>query len=347
MSVTQKAIADRLGVSRQLVTFALNGGGTVSEQKRREILEVAEEMGYRRNELARAMMTGKSRVLGVLAYDSSTEQIATIIAGAIDETAPAGYSTKVVHLPFRGSREELNEVLHRCVSWRLDGIMAVSINSDAIELLEQEMGRSQCPVVYVENSGTIEDATSIDSDIQGGFRAAIEHLISLGHQRICHLSGPSQHALTHERNIVFRQVLEEFGLDSSQAITEAHWSDAALVEKAILSQIAVPNGPTAFICAGDGAAMVVLRTLRNHGYNVPYDFSVIGLGNFNLSSYADPPLTTIAQPFRDMGRLAARRLLRAVEHTEHQNVGIASSQDSIGCTLVVRSSTAPPRQTGP
>ena len=106
MHVTQKAIADQLGVSRQLVTHALNGVGTISEEKRREVLEAAERMGYRRNELARAVATGKSRILGILTNNPITESMARTIAGALEEAAEQGYSTKVMFLPWEADEAE-------------------------------------------------------------------------------------------------------------------------------------------------------------------------------------------------------------------------------------------------
>ena len=351
MAITQKQIAEALGVSHQLVSFALNGGGTVSEARRREIVEAAHAMGYRRNELARAMVTGKSRILGLVTYSDTVEHIATIIAGALDEAVKDGYAVKVLHLPFNGTPEEVQEIAHRCTAWRLDGVVAVTLLPRVLDVLTPELRASGCPVAYVENSFSNDEDILVRTDDRSSFRAAVEHLVALGHRRIAHICGPDEDPISQARSALFLDVLREFELPvGPRSLIQTHpslWIHRESIERAAHAMIEAPERPSAVVCSGDAAAMIVMRVARRRGLQVPEQLSVMGFGNFALGAHADPPLTTIAQPFREMGRLATRRLIEQISSNSSANMAadLASAGRGIHelpTRLVVRESTAPP-----
>ncbi len=344
MAVTQKHIAQSLGVSHQLVSYALNGGGSISQERRREVLAAAQEMGYRRNELARAMVTGRSHILGLLTYNDSGEHIATVVSGALDEATRAGYAVKVLHISHQGSMDELRDVAHRCSAWQLDGALAVALKPDAIAVFAAELASIGCPVAYVEN---VDWPTSmlVKTDDHSAFRAAVEHLVALGHRHIVHLSGPN-HPLTTARNAIFLEMLREFDLPVDvQSLIANHpvdWADRETIEAITHALLDRSPRPSAVICAGDASAMIVMRVAQQRGFQVPGDLSVIGFGNFGLAAHAYPPLTSIAQPFREMGRLTAQRLLEYIAEDESESSSRpAHKTDELPAHLIVRESTAP------
>lgn len=351
MPVTQKEIAEHLGVSRQLVSFALNGVGGVSEQTRRDILEAASRMGYRRNEMARAIGTGKSRVVGVLTHDAqfegNTEHTSAMVAGALQGAATRGYATKLLPMPFSDSDAELEEIIQLCTAWRLDGIVAVCLRENAIRVLTKELRSSNCVVAYVETSANAKDQPNeieVATDDYSGIYAAVEHLYKLGHRRISHLSGPMERDMTRARNAIFLRVMEKLGLEiGKDTIIESHWGNVPLIEKSVHYMLDLPERPTGVLCSGDQAGMIAMRVARRRGLSVPQDLSVIGFGNFALSAHADPPLTTIGQSFRKMGWVAMEHLLKRLEG-EEMPTG-EPLRELVEAQLIVRESTAPPHLT--
>ena len=343
MHVTQKAIADQLGVSRQLVTHALNGVGTISEQKRREVLEAAEKMGYRRNELARAVATGKSRILGILTSSGINEAAARTIAGALEEAADHGYSTKLMFLPFYAEQAEAQQILQRCSTWRLDGVLVVGLSDEHVELLRDEMAQGGRPVAFANNLPP-QDAIGAYTDDASAFRLAVQHLYDLGHRRIAHLGARPTSNLAVSRLEICLQVLREFGLSvDDHSATLTSWNDVELMEQGVHRLLDAPQPPTALLCAGDNLAMVAMKVARNRGLSVPEQLSVIGFGDHSDSPFTDPALTTISQPHEQVARHAVRQLLAYVELKLAAEMPFPQPHClSDGCQLIVRASTAVP-----
>ncbi len=345
MHITQKEIADSLGVSRQLVTYALSGGGTVSNQKRREIIEAAEKMGYRRNELARAMVTGRSRILGILTTSEINENMGRTIAGALEEAARRDYSTKLMFLPFDADEIEVQHIVKRCSAWRLDGVLVTNLSDRHFEILRDEMARGNRPIAFAGNLPP-ERAIGACSDDDSAWRLAIQHLVDLGHRRIAHLGARPTSRLAVTRLESCQKVLQEFGLafdDFSATLTS--WGEADLIEQGVNRLLDAPQPPTALLCAGDVLGMVALRVARKRGLKVPEQLSVVGFGDNNDSRFSDPALTSIAQPHEEVARVAVRQLLA---HVECGPEDVAPSQQlqrlTSGCQLMVRASTAPAPQ---
>ncbi len=345
MHVTQKEIADKLGVSRQLVTYALSGSGTVSDRKRREILEAAERMGYRRNELARAMVTGKSRILGILTGHEINEAMARTIAGALGEAAEHGYSTKLMFLPFNADQAEAQRVLQLCSSWRLDGALVVGLSDEHVTLLRDEMAKGDRPVAFASNMPP-EGAIGAYTDDDSAWRLAIQHLVDLGHRRIAHLGARPTSVLARTRIDSCRRVLREFGLKVDfHSDTFSSWSETGLIEAGFHRLLDAPQPPTALLCSGDALALVAMRTARRRGLRVPQDLSVVGFGDSENSKYADPALTSIMQPHEEVARIAVRQLISHVEcESEIVQLPRQAHRLTTGFQLVVRDSTAAPFQ---
>jgi LacI family repressor for deo operon, udp, cdd, tsx, nupC, and nupG len=220
----------------------------------------------------------------------------------------------------------------------------------ALEVLSQQLSERGCPIACVENM-TGRDDILVKTDDGSAFRAAVKHLKALGHRRIVHLSGPN-HPISRSRNAIFLRMLAELGLPVSQdSLIPTHphdWQDRAGIEAATHALLDRSPRPTAVICAGDAAAMIAMRVAQQRGFRVPGDLSVIGFGNFELGAHAYPPLTSIAQPFREMGLLATQRLIELISSGETALSNATSlaapvrGTDELPAHLVVRESTAPP-----
>ncbi len=307
-------IAARVGVSQATVSYVLNGrksGVPVREEMRTRILQTAEELGYRRNELARAMASGKNYVLGFVTHLPGEENSNRIMLGAQEEASDKGYTIRL--LPLAGF-PDYQQAFARLAEQRLAGVMALNFKADAIDCLREETQRFGIPVVLMDDPPTQNWAASVVSDDADGLRQAIAHLRQLGHERIAFVSAQSNSPLAQQRQDSFLRLMEESGLLVPDSFVIAtNWKNPEIIEKGLrhlLEPGRDPSAyPTALLCAGDFIAMVALRLARALGFHVPRDVSIVGFADFLFASYADPPLTTIAQPYEEMGRLGVRYLL--------------------------------------
>ncbi len=340
-------IAERAGVSRATVSYVLNGRhqNRLGQETRDRVLAAAAEMGYRSNELARAVATGKSRTLGILTSEELSEPQARTIGGALAEATKQGYSTKLIHVPFDADEEEAKRALQLCTSWRLDGALVIGLSDPHVELLHAEMSQGNRPVAFV-GATPPENSTGAYGDDAAAWRLAVQYLVDLGHRRIAHLGARPDSKLSQNRSALCLQVLREFGLPVTQHSTIfTSWVEANLIAEGTHRLLDAPQRPTALLCSGDALAMVALCEARSRGLNVPRDLSVIGFSNFNTSPYTDPPLTSIAEPIEETARHAVRHLLARIEgEPGGANDPNVPFKVTTGFRVVVRSSTAPPKQ---
>jgi DNA-binding LacI/PurR family transcriptional regulator len=335
-------IAARAGVARSTASGVLNGQDKklrISAETRQRVLEVAEEMGYRRNELARTIAVGKSFVLGFLKQEN-LEQEAQIMEGVLTEAADSGYLVKTMVRAKSGSVED---VARQCSAYRLAGLIVRRPPTHETESLCREIDANGIPRVFVDDYVHMPESYVISSDDALGMRLSVEHLLSLGHQEIAYFAGDSSHPQGLVRKNAFLDVMREHGMRvTPKWVHDARW-DIDIAEQLVRQIFGDPGQkPTGVVCDGDAVGAGVLRSLANLGFHVPRDVSVVGYGGLVFTSYLNPPLTTIAQPFQEIGRAAVRVLLDRVEAT-----GADSTRSLIGIqllppTLVIRSSTSPP-----
>jgi DNA-binding LacI/PurR family transcriptional regulator len=340
-SVTMGDIAQKAGVSRATASYVINERDTtvrISEETRHRVLEAARILGYRRNDLARAIVTGKNRVLGVLARTPGPEPKARILEGILEEAGERNYFIKLLH---QSPQEDVREVARRCVEQRLAGVVVLRPSQSTLSALYEELEHYQIPTVLVDNSLPQKGAINVTSDDVQGCRLAVEHLVALGHRRIAQIEGRRDpNPLLRES--AFRRAMADKGLpvpDSHVVYTDWNMGQTEHAVNALLHWR--EDSPTALFCsAGDHFAAVVIRALRTLGLAVPTHVSVVGYSDLLLAECADPPLTTIAQPFHEMGRVAVRHLLTRLE-AEGEAPANEPAEYFLPVQLVVRGSTGP------
>lgn len=309
--VTMSKIAERVGVSQATVSYVLNNrnnGISIRPETRQRILDTASEMGYRRNDLARAMVTGKNFVLGFLTRNPGDEGAARMMVGAQEEANRGGYFIKLLPVPADG---DYRACIERSIEQRLAGILVQNLAPAMLELLRTEAHRYNIPVVLIDDVPPEAWATRVTSDDELGIREAIAHLRELGHRRIGFVAAQAHSVLSQARTAAFRAAMAEAGLNAPDAhICWTDWRKADVIEREVGRLLSGPGDkPTALLCAGDLIAMTTLRTARQLGFALPQQLSVVGFADFLMAEFADPPLTTIAQPFEAMGRAAVQALL--------------------------------------
>jgi DNA-binding LacI/PurR family transcriptional regulator len=341
--ITMQDVAQRAGVSKSTVSFVLNNrqraDGTISEDTRQRVMEAASALGYRRNELARAVGAGKSRMIGFLATDLAYEPVARMMAGALTEAQDNGYTLKVLRMEHMSIDDA---AIQHCIELRLSGVLVVYQEEGSVHRLYQEMSQYKVPVAILDNSISQPWAARVISDDVEGTRLAIEHLVALGHQRIACISGAPFIVSAVVRADSYRAAMTEFGLAvPDDYIAWADWEiEPARRAARQLLNLPAKRRPTAIFCAGDLMAMVAIREARKMGLRIPEDLSVVGYADFKMASLCDPALTTVAQPFEQMGQIAVQQLW---SYGKGDEPGREKTNECIVPTqLVVRDSTAPP-----
>lgn len=331
-------IARRCGVSRATVSAVLNDHheklgikGATAEK----IRATAEKMGYFRNEMAVAIKTGQNAVIGCITVDLSAEWIARAVTGLLETAQGEDYLIKIINV---SSADAVSDALGKLVRQRMAGTFCVNVNvTNAVGRSFRELcERYQMPIVGVNCSESIGGQHFRSDDLQG-MAQAVGHLWKLGHRRIAHLTGDLESMTGSLRREGFLRAMRERGVTSPTGLLIPSSYDVAQAEP-IADRFfkQTKSLPTAIICANDEVAAVAVRAARRAGLSIPGDLSMVGYSDMKSASLADPPLTTIRQPFEKMGSRGAAILLDLIRGKAKKTTGI----EWLPTKLVVRDSTS-------
>lgn len=304
---TIRDVARQAGVSHQTVSRVINGSEGVLPETRALVETAIEQMGYRPSAIARSMARGQTRTLACISPNLTDYTFASVIEGAEVEARQHDYfmlsSSASDPEAFRALVDEL--VGHR----RVDGLIVINPYSDErFEHIPQDF-----PLVFVGASAHEKNICSVSLDDEKVAYEATHHLISLGHTKIALVTGPMEEDCSRDRTEGYRHALQEAGIafDESMVI-EGDWS-ATSGQSSLLSFVEQGRVPTAVFAQNDRMAMGVLRAARDANIKVPTQLAVIGVDDMPLSSYFDPPLTTMRQDMPRIGQEATRMLLDIIQ----------------------------------
>jgi LacI family transcriptional regulator len=318
------------------VSRALNGKTEVLPATRDRVLAAASQFDYRPNGLGRALKSGRSRTVGVVARPAN-DFCSQVILGVHDRLAEAGVAPILQCCPEGGeTHDATRELLHRLVELRVEGVIFWTIGAnDLPDVYFHEVWERGLPLVALDRAMPRTHADFSGTDDAGGGRLAAEHLLGLGHRRIVHLGGPSIGTYADRRAGFEGALMRTGGLDYSFRLCDRVEcvEDAA----AVLRQPAATR-PTAIFVSNDYYAVGVYDAARNLGLEIGRDLSVVGFADVPLASLLLPKLTTVKQDAIQIGRNAAELLLDRIEGRVE---ALQPRVVRIGCELVVRSSTGP------
>lgn len=322
-------VAAAAGVSAQTVSRVLNDHPNVQESTRRRVLAVVEDLGYRRNNTARALVTGRSKTIGVLTLATNNYSRSSLALGVELGAREAGYTVNSVTSSL--SVQGLTDAVSRLVFQGVDGIIIAAPLQDAAEKIGKITAR--IPTVNTDGSSNMGDGkVGVDQDIAAVM--ATKHLLELGHKTVWHVAGPVEWSDAASRLTSWRRTLKEAGCEVPPEL-HGDWSPESGYQNGLI--LGRMPEVTAILVASDEMAFGVLRALSELGRRVPEDVSVVGIDDIDLAAFSSPPLTTIRQSFEDTGRRAVQRLVAQIAHPE-----LARTPELVAPTLVVRASTAPP-----
>jgi LacI family transcriptional regulator len=332
---TLQDIAVAVGVTSTTVANALKGRGNVSEITRRRILQTAQELGYRPNELARSLAQGKTFTLGFL-LPTIANPFYPEIAEAIERTASQhGYQMLLCNTfyDFEAGRQHLERLVNRWV----DGIIVMGSSLDTNDIMVQF--QRGLPVVLCDwqENEIPEKIPQVSVDFRRAGSLAAHHLLDLGHRDIAIIVDEPQQTLRLEG---FRLTLEEAGITlSTEMIQQGHSTieSGYIATKRLLSS---DVHPTAIFATTDWMALGAIEAILDEGLRVPQDISIIGLDDIVVSAHIRPPLTTVAVPKTQLAMEATQLLLGLINET----AGLTLSR-LIEPALIVRKSTTIPKRT--
>jgi LacI family transcriptional regulator len=329
--VTIRDVAAAAGVSVATVSKVINDRYGVSADTMARVRAVIAELGYEASLVAQSLRNHRTNVIGILVADIepfSTE----LLRGAADAIRDTGYEL-VVYSAGGRTGDKLGwerRYLSRLSGTLVDG--AVLVTPSVLDV------RFDAPVVAVDPHTGPSGLPTVDSDNLRGARLATEHLLSLGHRRIALLTGREDLQSARLRERGFREAMADAGVPVDEELVQPGDYDAVVSAAAATRVLQSQTPPTAVFAANDTAAMATVDAARALGLRVPDDVSVVGFDNIPESALSSPPLTTVNQPIKVMGRQAIEMLVRLMRADELDKTHV-----TLDTHLVVRGSTCAPR----
>jgi LacI family transcriptional regulator len=324
-------VAEEAGVGVGTVSRVLNGSPAVSEDTRRRVLEAIDTLDYQPSAVARALSTGRTYAIGVVAPFFTQPSVIERLHGVSRTLAGAEYQLILLDVERAEQRRDIFRSL--AARDRIDGVLSISLAPTDREVRRLESAR--VPIVLLDRDHARLPSITID-DMEGG-RMAAEHLLALGHRRIAFLGDEEENLFGFDssahRREGFEAALAATGvpLAPEWVLRQPHGREAARVAAAGLLEQDDP--PTAVFATSDVQAIGVLEAAQAAGVPVPEQLSVIGFDNVEAAGYTG--LTTVAQPLEEIGALGAELLLRALS-------GEAVESRRMPLEIVERGTTARP-----
>lgn len=331
--VTITDVARIAGVSVSTVSKVINGRDGIASGTAEHVLAVVAELGYESSLVASSLRRTRTNVIGVLVADFepySTE----LLKGISAATEGTGYELLAYAGGNGGERHEDWErrSLSRLGGTLIDGAVIIAPTASMAS-------GAGIPVVAVDPHAGAESVPTVHGDDIGGASAATDYLISLGHRRIAHLGGRVGLESSRLRLLGYRQALTNAGITPDPLLERigGYRPDLTDAPAHELLSLALSERPTAIFAANDLSALHVIAVANELGLRVPEDVSVVGFDDIPEAAVSSPPLTTVAQPLRQMGAEALRILLDMLSGTT-----VKQQHLRLPTTLAVRASTAPP-----
>ncbi|MFJ9033101.1 LacI family DNA-binding transcriptional regulator [Streptomyces sp. NPDC102274] len=334
--LTIRDIARLSGLSKSTVSLVLNESPKVDPATRRRVLAVMERHNYVPSFAATALARGNTGLIGMIVPGLTWRFIADINYGV----AKVVENTKYEILLFTSTNErDYGGAIDRVVSSGLcAGLIVVAHDQQPMDRLV-DLHHGGMAMVLVDTLGAESELPAAGADNYSGGLLAGRHLLGLGHRRIASILGPLDHPYVQERRRGLRDALREAGLEPEPELdVDTGFEDAVIRTRTReLLQLPPDRRPTALFAYHDSAAFTVLDELAMAGVRVPEDMSVIGFNDIDAAAHVRPALTTVRQPFAEMGRRAAAILLTALD----DNPSGESQRIVLPIELIVRDSTAP------
>ncbi len=305
--ITIRDLALKLDVSISTVSRALRGAPEINPETKTAVLSLAKELNYQPNVVAQSLRNKKTNTIGVVVPEIEMSFFSSVMSGIQEMARSHGY--RVLFTQSNECYQEESHNLDTLLQSRVDGIlMSISRETSNTEHI-QKILRTKTPIVFFDRTPHGVPASKVIVDDRDGAYKAVSYLISTGAKRIAHIGGPRNLEIARNRRKGYIDALSEFNHPVGEHLIvhcEHLKEDAVEATKILLGQEEIPD---AIFCINDPVAIKVIQTIKDKGFRIPEDIQVIGFANDPVSEVIEPPLSTISQPSKAMGRAALKLLL--------------------------------------
>jgi len=315
-------IAQLAGVSKATVSRVLNHKPDVDPATRERILRIMEDVGFVPSITASGLAGGRSRLIGILVPAFTWPLIPDIVRGVAEVAGNTIYEIVLYSINDKTRGDNKGDVIDHILSTNLiAGLLAILPGQSSRYIVRlHQLG---FPVVMIDDQALPPAMPWVGADNYTGAYEATHHLLNLGHRRIAHIQGPLRYLCSRERYRGYCQALQEAAIPLDPALVIEGDFEVAGGQSAAYTLLTLPpeQRPTAIFAGSDGMAYGVLATAAALGLRVPEDLALVGFDDTYSSAIIQPPLTTIKQPFSEMGQRAAELLLSLLDKASQQFSG--------------------------
>ncbi len=319
--VTVQDVAREAGVSKATAARVLGNYGTASPQVKEKVLAAAHKLGYRANELARSMTTGRSGTIGVVVGDIENPYFGQAVRGITEVARTAG-----IDVILANSGEDVNKeqaAVRVLLGKRVDGLIVTPASMSEARHLH-EVQRTGRPLVLLDRAIPDLDVDTVVTDDRAAASAATRVLIEAGHRQIAYISatksddpiyrGPHQICLTTVMSRIegFLEAAAHAGINGAEQYIRLGATRLGASKAIISDLLSLPQRPTAILASDNVVALEVFKTVRALGMSIPEDLSLIAFHDADWTSVTSPPITVISQPVYDLGVKSAQLLIKRI-----------------------------------
>ncbi len=325
-----REIARRAKVSTATVSRAINRVPTVDPQLAKRVWKVVDELGYYPNTQARALVSGRSRIFGLIVSEFTNPFFPEIVQTFENLAVENNYEILLASTVNDPKRMELS--VRRMIERRVDGVAILTFGME--ETLLEHLRFRSVPLVFIDVGPDVKGIANIRINYQNGIRQAVQHLAALRHTRIAFVAGPVHLKSALARREAFKIAMNEIGLAPELIVVGDHRLEGGM--RAMIELSRLTPRPTAVMCSNDMTAIGVLRQAYDLNIKIPDDLSVVGFDDVRIAEFTIPPLTTIQMSQKELAKVAFKALLNEVgnplAHERHEY--------ELTTNLVLRRSTA-------
>jgi LacI family transcriptional regulator len=327
-----REIAKRAKVSTATVSRTINHAPTVNPQLAKRVWSIIDELGYYPNTQARALVSGRSRIFGLVISEITNPFFPEIVQ--VFEKIAVQHHYEILITSTENDPEQMETAVRRMIERRVEGVAIMTFGME--EVLLEDLKLRKVPLVFVDVGPQRSLVSNIRIDYLHGIRQAVQHLAALRHRNIGFITGPLRLRSAEARKQAFIRSMEEIGLEAKdRLIVEGNHTIEGGIS-ACAQLLAGPLTPSAILCSNDMTALGVMRKSFEEGLIIPRDLSVVGFDDIRLAQFVLPALTTVQMSQSELARIAFNALLAEIK----RDTPSASGTEYVLTThLVLREST--------
>jgi LacI family transcriptional regulator len=333
MRLDIREIAKRAKVSTATVSRTINHVPTVDPQLAKRVWKVIDELGYYPNTQARALVSGRSRIFGLVVSEITNPFFPEIVQVFEDIAVENGYEILLVSTVHDPKRMDIS--VRRMIERRVDGVAVMTFGME--DLLLQDPKFRDVPLVFIDVGPDLPKISNIKIDYRHGIRQAVQHVAALRHQKIAFISGPKELKSAKARVTAFEKSMQEIGMEigAGMIVEGDHTIEGGTRATEVLMRMDEP--PTAVLCSNDLTALGVMHACYEKNIEIPKSLSLVGYDDIRLARFMLPPLTTVQMSQSELARIAFNALLTEVQRDDPLKHG---TEYVLQTSLVLRDSTA-------